>query len=73
MEERKGACKSNDITATPMRTVVTPNDKQQSKRKQKVPKKPQSAMKKGLKNYLGQGKRFPLPSTAGNTIATVLR
>jgi hypothetical protein len=36
-------------------------------------KKPQSTMKKGLENYFGQGKRSPLPSTAGNPIATVLQ
>ena len=72
MEEGKGAHKSADITATPMRTAVTPNNKQQSKRKQEAPKKPRSAMKKGLNNYFGQGKRSPLPSTAGNPIATVL-
>jgi hypothetical protein len=50
MEEGKGAHKSNDITATPMRTAVTPNDKQQSEREQEAPKKLRSAMKKGLKN-----------------------
>ena len=73
MEEGKGARKSDDITATPMRTAVTPNNKQQSKRKQEAPKKPRSAMKKGLNNYFGQGKRSPLPSTAGNPIAMVLQ
>ncbi len=73
MEEGKGACKNDKITATPLRTAVTPNVKQQSKREQEAPKKPQSAMKKGLKNYFSQGKRSPLPSTAGNPIATVLQ
>ncbi len=73
MEEGKGARKSNDITATPMRMAVTPNDKQQSECKQEAPKKPRSAMKKGLKNYFGSGKRSPLPSTAGDSIVTVLQ
>jgi hypothetical protein len=73
MEEGKGACKSDHITATPMRTAVTPNNKQQNECEQEAPKKPRSAMKKGLKNYFGQGKRSPLPSTAGNPIATVLQ
>ncbi len=52
MEEGKGARKSDNITATLMRTAVTPNNKQQSKREQEAPKKPQSAMKKGLKKLL---------------------
>ncbi len=50
MEGGRGAPKSNDILATPMRKAVTPNDKQQSKREQDAPKKLQLAMKKGLKN-----------------------
>jgi hypothetical protein len=73
MEVGRGACKSNDISATLMRKAVTPNNKQQSKREQEAPKKLRSAMKKGLKNYFGQGKRSPIPSTAGNLIATVVQ
>jgi hypothetical protein len=53
MEEGKGARKSDNITATPMRTAVTPSDKQQSEREQEATKKPRSAMKKSLGNCLG--------------------
>jgi hypothetical protein len=35
----RGARKSNDILATPMRKAVTPNNKQQRERKQDAPKK----------------------------------
>ena len=73
MEEGKGARKSDDITATPMRMAVTPNDKQQSERKQEATKNPRSTMKKDLINYFGTGKRSPAPSTADNVIATVLQ
>lgn len=73
MEERKGACESDYITVTPMRTEVTPNNKQQSEREQEATKKPWSAMKKSLKNYFGQGKTSPLLTTAGNPIAMVLQ
>ncbi len=38
LEGGKGARKSNDIMATPMRMTVTPNKKQQCKRKQVAPK-----------------------------------
>ena len=38
LEGGKDARKSNDITATPMRMTVTPNKKQQRKRKQEEPK-----------------------------------
>ena len=38
-EGGKDACKSNDITATPMRMTVTPNKKQQSKQEQVAPQK----------------------------------
>ncbi len=68
MEGGRGACKSNDILAIPMRNVVTHHDKQQSKREQDAPKKLQSAMKKDRKNYFGQGKRSPIPSTAENPL-----
>ncbi len=47
MKDGKGACKSNDITATPIREAQTTSGKQQSKCEQELPKKPRSAMKKG--------------------------
>ncbi len=73
MEGGKGARKSNDITATPMRMTVTPNKKQQREREQDAPKKSRMVMKKGLKDYFGKGKRTPLPSTKGNPISTVVQ
>jgi hypothetical protein len=36
MEGGKGACKSNNITATPMRMTVSPNKKQQREHEQDV-------------------------------------
>jgi len=48
MEDGKGARKSDNITATPIRKARTTSGKQQSKRKQELPKKPRSAMKKDL-------------------------
>jgi hypothetical protein len=72
-EGGRGARKSNDILATPMRTAVTHFDKQQSKREQDAPKKLRSAMKRDLKNYFGPGKRSPIPMTAGNPITTVVQ
>jgi hypothetical protein len=51
-EGGRGAHKSNNILATPMRTAVTHFDKQQSKREQDAPKKMQSAMKKYTRGYL---------------------
>jgi hypothetical protein len=72
-EGGRGACKSNDISATPMRMAVTHFDKQQSKREQDAPKKLRKAMKRDLKNYFGPGKRSPIPSMAGNLITTVVQ
>jgi hypothetical protein len=72
-EGGKSARKSDDITATPMRMTVTPNKKQQRKREQDAPKKMQTAMKKGLKDYFGKGKRASVPSTKGNPISTVVQ
>ncbi len=57
MEDGKGARKSDDITATPIRKARTTSGKQQSKRKQELPKKPKSAMKKDLTAFFGNGKR----------------
>jgi len=48
MEDGKGACKSNDIAATPIREARTTSGKQQGKGEQELPKKPRSAMKKDL-------------------------
>ncbi len=73
MEDGKGTRKSNDITATPTREAPTTSKKQQSKRKQEVPKKLRSAMKKDLTDFFGHGKRAPGPTTAGNPINTVLQ
>ncbi len=73
LEGGKGARKSNDIMATPMRMTVTPNKKQQRKRKQDAPKKSRTAMNKGLKDYFGKGKRAPVPSTKGNPISVVVQ
>jgi hypothetical protein len=72
-EGGKGTRKSNDIMATPMRMTVTPNKKQQRERKQDAPKKSQMAMKKGLEDYFGKGKRAPVPSTKGNPISVVVQ
>ncbi len=73
MEGGIGAYKCNDITATPMRMTVTPNEKQQREHKQDAPKKSQTVMKKGLEDYFGKGKRTPVPSTKENPISTVVQ
>jgi hypothetical protein len=73
MEEGKGARKSNDITATPIRKALPTSGKQQSEREQEMPKKPRLAMKKDLTAYFGKGKRLPGPTTAGNPIETVIQ
>ncbi len=69
MEEGKGARKSDDITATPIRKALP----QQSEREQVLPKKPRSALKKNLTAYFGDGKRSPVPTTTGNPIDTVIQ
>jgi len=48
MEAGKGARKSEDITATPIRNAIPTSGKQQSEREQEMPKKPRSALKKDL-------------------------
>jgi hypothetical protein len=73
MDEGKGAYKSDDITATPIRKALPANGNQQSEREQVLPKKPRSALKKDLTAYFGDGKRSPVPTTAGNPIDTVLQ
>ncbi len=57
MEDGKGARKSDDITATPIRTALATSEKQQSEREQELPKKPRSVLKKDLTAYFGDGKR----------------
>ncbi len=52
---------------------MTPNKKQQPKCEQVAPKKLQTAMKKGLEDYFGKGKRAPVPSTEGNPISAVVQ
>jgi hypothetical protein len=69
MEEGKGARKSDDITETPIRKALP----QQSKREQVLPKKLRSALKKDLTAYFGDGKRSPVPTTAGNPIDAVIQ
>jgi hypothetical protein len=73
MEDGKGARKSDDITATPIRKALPTCGNQQSKREQVLPKKPRSALKKDLTAYFGDGKRSPAPTTAGNPIKTVIQ
>jgi hypothetical protein len=53
MEDRKGAHKSDDITATLIRKALPTTGIQQSEREQELPKKPRSAMKKDLTAYFG--------------------
>ncbi len=67
----KGARKSADITATPMRAEVTPNGKQGREHEQEAPKKSWGIVKKGLDDYFGKGKRIPTPSTKGDPVTTV--
>ena len=73
MEDGRGARKSDNITATPTRTALTTSKNQQSEREQEPPKKPRSVLKKDLTEYFGQGKRSPVPTTAGNPIETVIQ
>ena len=73
MEDGKGARKSNNITATPIRKTLPTSGKQQSKCEQELPKKPRLAMNKNLTAFFGEGKRSPRPTTAGNPIKTVIQ
>ncbi len=73
MEDGKGARKSDEITATPIRKALPTSGNQQSKCEQVLPKKPRSALKKDLTTYFRDGKRSPAPTTAGNPIATVIQ
>ncbi len=73
MEDRKGARKSDDITATPIRKALPTSGNQQSEHEQVLPKKPRSALKKDLTAYFIDGKRSPVPTTAGNPIDTAIQ
>jgi len=64
MEDEKGARKSNDITATPIREARTTSGKQQSEREQKLPKKPRSAMKKDLTAFFRQRQELSWPNNS---------
>ena len=73
MEDGKGARKSDNIAATPIRKALPTSGKQQSKCEQVLPKKPRSALKKDLTAFFSKGKRSPVPTTAGNPIETVIQ
>jgi hypothetical protein len=72
-ERGKAACKSNNITDTPARAKVTPNGKQNREREQDPPKKSRGDIKKGIKDYFGEGKRVSAPSTEGDPVTTVVQ
>jgi hypothetical protein len=69
----KGAHKSADITATPMRAEVTLNGKQGREHKQEAPKKSRGIVKNGLDDYFGKGKGISVPSTKGDPVTTVVQ
>ncbi len=60
-EGGRGARKSNNISATPMRTVVTHFDKQQSKRKQDAPQKIMIGYEEGPKNLFWSRQEITYP------------
>jgi hypothetical protein len=72
-ERGKDARKSDNITATQMRAEVTPNAKQSRERQQEPPKKLRGDVKKGLKDYVGVGKRIPAPSMEGDPVTMVVQ
>jgi len=61
MEGGRGAPKSNDILATPMRKAVTPNDKQQSKREQDAPEKIAISYEEGPKKLFWSRQEITYP------------
>jgi hypothetical protein len=61
-ERGKAACKSNDIINIPARAKVAPNGKQNRERQQDPPKKSRGDIKKGIKDYIGKGKRVSAQS-----------
>jgi len=65
MDEGKVARKSGFITESPIR------NEQPSERKQVLPKKPRSVIKKDLIAFFGDGRWTPAPSTEGCPIETV--
>jgi hypothetical protein len=73
MERGKAACKSNYITNTPARAKVTPNGKQNRGHEQDPPTKSRGDIKKGIKDYFGEGKRVSALSTEGDPITTVVQ
>ncbi len=68
-EGGKGARKSNDITTTPMRMTVTPNEKHQCKHEQVAPKKLRMAMKKGQRQESHSAINKREPDLSGHTEA----
>ncbi len=73
MEREKAAPKSNDITNTPARAKVIPNEKQNREREQDPPKKSRGDFKKGIKDYFGKGKRVSVTSTEGDPVTMVVQ
>jgi hypothetical protein len=71
-EREKGGHKIDDITATPARAEVTPNGKLCRECKQEAPKKIRGIIKKGLKDYFGEGNRTPAPSMEADPVSTVV-
>ncbi len=72
-ERGKAARKNDNITNTPARAKVTPNGKQNRECKQDPPKKSRGDIKKGIKDYFGEGKRVSAPSTEGDPVTTVVQ
>ncbi len=73
--EGKAACKSNEITKTPMRnpsTEVTLSMKV-SEREQAEAKKVEQVRKKELEEYFGKGQRVQAPSRECTLINAVLQ
>jgi hypothetical protein len=72
-ERGKAARKSNNITDTPARAKVTPNGKQYREHEQDPPKKSRGDIKKGIKDYFGEGKRVSAPSMEGDPVTRVVQ
>jgi hypothetical protein len=73
MERGKAARKSDDITDTPARAKVTPNEKQNKECKQDTPKKSWGEIKKGIEDNFGKGKRVSTLSMEGNLVTMVVQ
>ncbi len=68
----KSACKSNEITRTPMRGAlkdITPVSKKTGEREQSAAKKSHQVRKQGLLKFFGEGPQVQPPSTGGTPIA----